>query len=170
MTSQQNKRKELEHILNKENFVRISKAIKSLREESPFKGAVELLTSYYDSRSEISIKRLIAEFFNDLKDPSLCEEVITEIKRDIRPETMRMLVTSCWQSGLDYTGYFQDFTKLFLSGDYMTALECFTVLECSAANLTKSEKETIIKTIKENTRSISGDKKKLAIELISILE
>jgi protein involved in ribonucleotide reduction len=76
MTSSQNKRKELEHILSKENFVKITGSIKMLREGSPFRGAIELLVAYYNKSDNSSVKRLIREFLNDLKDQSSCEEVI----------------------------------------------------------------------------------------------
>jgi hypothetical protein len=169
MISSQNKRKELEHILSKENFVNITKAIKILRDESPFSGAIGLLVAYYDESDNSSIKRLIKEFLNDLKDQSSCEEVITEIKKDIKPETLRMLISSCWQSGLDYSGYSSEFADLFLSVDYMTAIECFTVIESSVHNMTRAEKDAIVKIIRKGSSGI-GEKTALALELISVLE
>lgn len=170
MISSQNKRKELEHILNKENFVSVSKAIKRLREESPFNGAIGLLVSYYDASNNVMMKGLIMEFLNDLKDQSSCEEVVTEMKKDIKPETIRMLVSSCWQSGLNYSGYSSDFVDLFLAGDYMTAIECFTVIESSVNNLTRLEKDSIIRHFREKSTGGIGEKTALAMELISVLE
>jgi len=170
MISSENKRKELEHILNKENFVKITEAIKQLRDESPFGGAIGLLVSYYDGSDNSSIKRLIKDFLNDLKDQSSCGEVVTEIKKDIKPETRRMLVSSCWQSGLNYAGYSDYFADLFVSGDYMTAIECFTVIESSVENISQDEKNVIIKIIREGSLTEISEKKALVLELISILE
>jgi hypothetical protein len=81
-----------------------------------------------------------------------------------------MLISSCWQSGLDYSGYSSDFANLFLASDYMTAIECFTVLESSVINMTKSEKNKIINMIRTGTPSVVGEKTVLALELISVLE
>jgi len=170
MTSPQNKRKELEHILNKENFVRITGAIKSLRDESPFTGAIGLLVAFYNESDNSSVKRIIKEFLNDLKDQSSCEEVIAEIKKELKPETLKMLVSSCWQSGLNYSGYSSDFADLFLAGDYMTAIECFTVIESTVENLTRPEKDSLIKQIREGSSGGIGEKTALALELISLLE
>jgi hypothetical protein len=170
MTSPQNKRKELEHILSKENFVKINGSIKSLRDESPFRGAIGLFVAFYNESDNSSVKRIIKEFLNDLKDQSSCEEVIAEIKKELKPETLRMLVSSCWQSGLNYSGYSSDFADLFLSGDYMTAIECFTVIESSVQNLTGPEKDSIIKKIREGSSDGIGEKTALALELISVLE
>jgi hypothetical protein len=170
MINSGNKRKELEHILNKENFVKITVAIKQLRDESPFKGAIGLLVSYYDGSDNDSVKRLIKDFLNDLKDPSSCSEVMTEIKKDIKPETLRMLVSSCWQSGLNYAGYSDYFVDLFLSGDYMTAIECFTVLESSVQHMSRINKDALIKIILEGIQPVDNDKIALVKELISVLE
>jgi hypothetical protein len=170
MTSPENKRKELEHILKKENFVRISAAIKMLRDESPFGGAIGLLVAHYDKSDNSSIKRLIRDFLNDLKYQASCSEVIDEIRKDIKPDTLRMLVSSCWQSGLNYAGYSSDFANLFLTGDYMTAIECFTVIESSVHNMTRAKKDEIIKMIREGTPSGINEKTTLAMELISVLE
>ena len=92
MSTPENKRKELEHILNRDNFVKISSAIKALRDESPFGGAIGLLVSFYDRTDNHSIKRLIEEFLNDLKDQNSCREVVDELGKSLKPETLRMLV------------------------------------------------------------------------------
>ena len=170
MTTSDNKRKELEHILSYGNFVRISNAIKQLREEHPFTGAIELIVACYDKSDNTSVKRIIRDFLNDLKDKSLRTEIITEIRKDLKSETLRMLVSSCWQSGLDYSDYSADFAELFISGDYMTALECFTVLESSVHNRSRAEKDVVIKTILQGSVSKNLDYKALAAELISMYE
>jgi hypothetical protein len=169
MISSENKRKELEHILNRHNFVKIAEAIKMLRNESPFTGAIGLLVSYYDSSEVSSIKKLINEFLNDLKDQALCQEVIAEIKKDHKTETRRMLISSCWQSGLNYSGFSVDFAGIFNSADYMTAIECFSVIESSVHNLSRKEKDGIIKIIRKGSDISYPDRRELALQLISIL-
>lgn len=170
MTIQENKRKELEHILSRENFVRIAEAIKILRNDSPFVGAIALLVSYYDQSDNNSIRKLIREFLNDLKDQASCSEVVAEIKKDIKPETLRMVVSSCWQSGLNYAPHSADFATLFISGDYMTAIECFTVIESSVHSMNRAKKDEIIRMIRERLVSGTDEKEALALELISLLE
>ena len=170
MSSTENKRKELEHILTGGNFVKITGAIKAMREEPPFSGAVKLLISFYNDTDNDSVKRLIRDFMNDLRDQASCTEVIEELRKDHKAETMRMAISSCWQSGLDYSGYSNDFVGLFLSSDYMTAIECFTVIESNADRLERSKKDELIRIIKEGTSSVAGDKRSLALELISALE
>lgn len=170
MNSPQDKRKELEHILNKGNFVKINEAIKRLREAPPFSGAIALLASHYESTGNQEVKGLIMDFLNDLRDQSLCGEVVEEIRKDFTWPTRSMLIASCWQSGLNYSGYAGDFAELFVSGDYATALECFTVIESSSGLLSMEEKDAIIKLIKSNASKVSGEKTALAMELLYFLE
>lgn len=170
MNSPQNKRKELEHILSKGNFVKINEAIKKLRDASPFSGAIGLLSSHYESTGNQQIKELIAGFLNDLKDQSLCGEVVDEIKKEFTWPTRSMLIASCWQSGLNYSGYMGDFAEMFISGDYATALECFTVIESSSGHLSKADKNSLIRLLKDNASKVSGEKTALAMELLYFLE
>jgi len=170
MISPQNKRKELEHILNDENFVKITESIKVLRDETPFRGAIELLVEFYSKTDNSSVKRQITEFLNDLKDQPSCEEVIQELKKELKPETLRMLVSSCWQSGLDYSEYSSDLTEVFLRSDYVTALECLTVIEESVHELSLAKRKELIKIILEYPLQHSNEKAGLTHELISIIE
>jgi len=170
MIKSEKKIKELSEILNKDNNIIITKAIELLRQEKPFEGAIGLLTAYYDKTSDFSVRKSIAGFMNDLKDQTACEEVIIEIRKTWKPDTISMLVSSCWQSGLNYAGYSTDLARIFIVGDYVTAIECLTVIEESVHELSKEEKSEIIKLIEEGTPSATEEKKSLMLELFSILE
>jgi predicted DNA-binding protein len=170
MIKSEKKLKDLDSILHKDNNILISEAIISLRDEQPFEGAIGLLTSYYDETEDISIKRIIEEFMNDLKDQSVCEEVINEIRKEWKSDTTSMLISSCWQSGLDYSEYSLDMAKVFLKGDYVTAIECLTVIEESAGELSKVKKDEIAKLIQESRVSAAKEKRELIFELLSILD
>ena len=162
--------KELSEILNKDSNIVITKAIELLRLEKPFEGAIGLLTSLFDRTTDFSIRKSITGFMNDLKDQTACQEVIVEIRKDWKPDTISMLVSSCWQSGLDYSGYSSDLARTFLKGDYVTAIECLTVIEESVNELSKSGKNEIIKILTEAPASPNDEKKALVFELISILK
>jgi hypothetical protein len=161
---------ELAEALNKDSYIVINGAIELLRKEKPFEGAIGMLTAYYDRTNDFSIRKSIACFMNDLKDQSACKEVITEIRKQWKPDTISMLVSSCWQSGLNYSVYSSDLAKVFLNGDYVTAVECLTVIEESVNELSRSSKDEIIKMLEESTVSPINEKKTLTLELISILE
>jgi hypothetical protein len=106
---------------------------------------------------------------NDVKDQAISAEIINEIRKKWNPPTISMLISSCWQSGLDYSEYCIDLAKVFLEGDYVTALECLTVIEESAQGLTRKKKDAILKIIEEGPVSLLKEKAELKLELLSIL-
>jgi hypothetical protein len=169
MIKSEKKLKDLASVLCKDNNILISEAIGLLREEQPFKGAIGLLTSFYDKTDDYLIRKTISEFMNDLKDKSATKEVIHEIRKPWKADTISMLVSSCWQSGLDYSDYASDLAKVFLKADYVTAIECLTVIEESSDVLNRKTKDEIIKIIEENPVSPVNEKKALVIEMLSIL-
>jgi hypothetical protein len=170
MIKSEKKIKELTDILIKNNNNVISEAIELLRQEKPFEGAIGLLADFYDKTGDFSIRKSIAGFMNDLKDQSACEEVIAQIRKQWKSDTVSMLVSSCWQSGLNYSDYATDLAKVFLSGDYITAIECLTVIEETVKELSESHKNEIIKMLEESPVSQISEKQSLTLELISILE
>jgi hypothetical protein len=170
MIKSANKIKELEEILNKDNNIVITEAIELLRQEKPFEGAIGLLTAFYDKTDDFLIRKTIAGFMNDLKDQTMCDEVINEIRKQWKSDTISMLVSSCWQSGLNYSDFSIDLAKVFLVGDYITAIECLTVIEESIQELSKATRDKIMKMLEESPVSDIAEKKELILELIAILE
>ena len=170
MIRSEKKLKGFAEILKKDNTLLIVEAIELLRLEKPFEGVVGLLTAFYDQSDDFSVRKTISGFLNDLKDQSVCEEIIIEIRKKWKADTISMLVSSCWQSGLNYSQYSLDLAKIFLKGDYVTAIECLTVIEESVDELSSARKSEIIKILDESPVSEINEKKGLTLELISILE
>jgi len=162
--------KELAKLLKNDNILVITEAIELLRLEKPFEGAIGLLTAFYDKTDDYTVKKTIAGFLNDLKDQAACEEVIKEIRKQWKADTISMLVSSCWQSGLNYSDFSLDLAKVFLKGDYVTAIECLTVIEESVHELSRKQKDEVIKLIEENPFSSINEKNTLTFELKSILD
>jgi hypothetical protein len=170
MIKSEKKIKELSAVLEKQNNLLISEAIELLRDEEPFEGAISLLTSFYDKTDDPSVRKTIEGFMNDLKDQSVSREIMTEIQKPFKQTTISMLISSCWQSGLDYSEYSSDLAEVFLRSDYVTALECMTVIEESAHELSSAKRKAIIKIIEEYPVDASNEKKGLTNELVTILE
>jgi len=170
MIKSEKKVKGLIEILNLDNNIVITEAIELLRQEKPFEEAIGLLTAYYDKTNDMQVRKSIAGFMNDLKDQSACIEVIKEIRKEWKPNTISMLISSCWQSGLNYSDFSIDLAKVFLQGDYVTAIECLTVIEESVQELSKEKRNEVIKLIEENPFPRTDEKSTLTLELITILE
>jgi len=170
MIKSEKKLKELVTVLRNDNNILVSEAIGLLREEQPFEGAIGILTSFYNNSDDRSIRKSIEGFMNDLKDQSASSEIINEIRKQWKAATTGMLVSSCWQSVLDYSEYSTDLTEVFLREDYVTAIECLTVIEESIHKLSNEKKNEILKIIDESPAGIKNEKTELRLELLSILK
>jgi len=170
MIRSEKKLKELDLLLHNKNTTIVAEGIESLRREQPYEGAIGLLTSYYDNNNDPAVRKIIGEFMNDLKDQSISYEIINEIKKPWKSETIRMLISSCWQSGLDYSPFSADIARIFVRGDYMTVVECFTVIEESVSRINRDIKNEIINIVQEETTSTGDEKTPLLIELLSLLK
>jgi hypothetical protein len=170
MIKSEKKFKELSALLSRENSLLISEAIELLRDAEPFEGAIGLLASLYDKSEDMLIRKTIEGFMNDIKDQSVSREIMTEIKKPFMKETITMLVASCWQSGLDYSSYSGEMAEVFLQSDYLTALECFTVIEESVHKLSETKRKELIHLIDNSSSQASHEKKALTQELIEILK
>jgi hypothetical protein len=169
MIKSEKKYKELSEILYRGDFVLISGAIELLREEQPFEGAIGLLTKCYDSNKDLPLRKSIEGFMNDLKDETVIPEIIKEVRKPWKDDTISMLISCCWQSGLNFSEYLMDFAEVFIKGDYVTAIECLTVIEESVHELTIGQLNAIIKYIEESQLALQDEKKALKGELIAIL-
>ena len=87
-----------------------------------------------------------------------------------KPDTISMLVSSCWQSGLNYSGYSLDLAKAFITSDYVTAIECLTVIEESVNDLSRERKDEVIKLIEDSSSDVPAEMTSLRSELLLILE
>lgn len=169
MIQSDKKLKALASILGSGKEDEIATAVRELREDEPFEGAIALLAKFYDGCSQKALLRIIEDFFNDLRDQSLRPEVIAEIRKSWKPGTISMLVASCWQSGLDYSGYLPDMARTFLKSDYATSIECMTVIESSVDKCSRAVKDDLIAMIMESPYAFMNEKNALVHELLGIL-
>jgi len=80
------------------------------------------------------------------------------------------LVAACWQSGLDFSNHMPVFAKLFITGDYVTSLEAFTVLEEAFANAGDQARHECLKYLHQSEDLVSDDKLALFRELRKVIE
>jgi len=169
MIKSEKKLAELGKALKEGRSTDIQGIVKNLRDAEPFEGALKLLAMFYDRSSDESLKHVISLFFNDMKERSGRQEVIDSVRAVSSQSTKAMLISSCWQSGLDYSEYALTIGGVFIEGDYMTSLECFTVLDTCSLMIAESDKSQIIDMLQAVIDSFATDKQKLARELIKLL-
>jgi hypothetical protein len=168
MIKSDKKLKNLALLLEKDDPLLISQAIGLLREEDPFEGAVALLASYYDTSGSPVVIRAIESFMNDIRDKSVQDELMAEIRKERNPRTTAMLVSSGWQSGMDYSPYVYEIAGLFLRGDLVVAVECFTLLEGVIPELDNNQKTEVLRLLR-SYESDSPTRDSLREDLLSML-
>lgn len=160
---------ELNKMLVNGKYNEINDRISMLRAEEPFEGAIRSLALFYDTTSDEGLKSIITAFFNDMKERSFRAEVIESLKSVSNQASRAMLASSCWQSGLDYSEYAVALADAFMTGDYMTSLECFTVLENCAGTISDKDRAGIIIKLEREIQRYDASMQKLAMELITLL-
>jgi hypothetical protein len=161
---------ELNRVFNSGNHATIRERIKSLRDEEPFEGSINLLATFYDNTTDRELRDLIANFFNDIKERTATVEVIGALQSPFSTQTRQMLASSCWQSGLDYSESAGDLATLYLSSDFSIALECFTILDNCSVNIPVEEKKSIVIMLEEALVRQQEPVRALTKELIAILK
>lgn len=161
---------ELEKMLSAGSHHDIEKTVTALRNSESFEGALKALALFYEKSEDEGLKLIISDFFNDIKEPSSCPEVIDALAGVKRQATKAMLAGSCWQSGLDYSEHAVALTRIFTKGDFDTSLECYTALQICAATISDEDKTQIVKLLRKVTEDQDDSKKILADELITTLK
>jgi hypothetical protein len=127
---------------------------------------IELLNSEKNS----NISGAIIELLNDLKNQEGTTEIIKAIKNKSYQSIQKILLISCWQSGLDYSGYLDYFIELFISEDFEIAFEAFTIIENMDENISHEIIDPLVRKLKNEVSKSDGSKIELMIELVGILE
>ena len=149
---------------------RLVELITSLREEKSFSGVIALMADLYSSTAEVAVRSEIEKFLFDLKDPELAVEVIAAIEQSTDEATRNTLLSSCWQSRIDYSDHLDFFIDYSISGSYMNALDCLTVIEQYISSAGNDVRKRGIKRISAAAANLDDEKQVLLREIISILE
>ena len=72
---------------------------------------------------------LILEFLSCLKDTKARNVMIELVQQKDLYSLQQLLLSTLWNSPLDYTEYLDVFVDLAIKGDFMIALECLTIIE-----------------------------------------
>jgi len=170
MIKSDKKLSELSKILINGKYNEINARISILRTEEPFEGAIMMLARLYDETGDDELKLIISAFFNDMKERSGQAEVIEALTSVVNPASKSMLASSCWQSGLDYSGYAVALADAFIACDYLTSLECFTAIDTCSVSLNDRDRAEIIFRLQNEIVNFDPPKQKLALELITVLK
>jgi len=131
---------------------------------------IPYLIKLLNEKNDAEIKNAIASYFNDLTVQEATTQIIDAIKNDNLKNIHHILLSSCWQSNLDYSNYIDVFINIFISGTYIDAIEAFTIIENFDNKFTKEEIQNYTLKLKSEISNIDEDRKELLVELVNVLE
>ena len=114
--------------LNSGVATKISAALKSLQvngDVTVLRPLVELLKTDVSHETEVEI----LQFLGDLKATNTIEEIISIVKDEYFIGQRQQVLSTIWNSTLDYSSYIAEFVEIACEGNFMEALECLTILE-----------------------------------------
>lgn len=110
------------------NETKMSTALKALQSNGDV-SVLEPVSSLLMTDLSDKMHHEVLEFLSTLNDSGAIE-VMMDLIKDPNFETVRReLLSTLWNSKLDYSYYLPEFVAIAVDGDFMEALECLTIIE-----------------------------------------
>ena len=126
----------------------------------------ELLTSNPGVEIEEEVLKLLASVKGNDSAPAFVEAI-----RNPRFDSKKMeIVSTCWQNGLDFSNYLDDFVELVISETWEIAFEAFTVIENFEHFLPGDKLNPVIQKINRALPTVHESKLYFLKEIIKFIE
>ena len=122
--------------------LKIAEAIADLTSGSQTKalGALKLLETIGDKsvlpslieglkKNDATLSKGILELIANIQDQEIAEDLVEAIRNENDQSIRQQLLTTIWNSKLDFSESLAEFVSLATEGDFLQALECLTILE-----------------------------------------
>ena len=146
----------------------VSETIQELR----IHGNVNVLPAVFRlffSNNFVQLKDEILNLLNDIKDPEAVPVFMEGVKEYRGKKGFDQLVSACWQCGLDFSAYMDEFIELVIEDDYYTSLEAFSVIEENVSLLSSQQRTARLELVRSKLELLSPEKRLLVNELLSLL-
>lgn len=104
------------------------KAISKLQKAGDSSFIIDILEAL-SSTTEIGIESAISQLLFDLKDKEAVEELVNNLINPAFFDIRLIMLSACWQSGIDLSHRLPEFITVASTGSYMECLEVLTVIE-----------------------------------------
>ena len=164
--------KEIQKLLSSNKEAEISKGIELFEKKGSLK-ELALVLDILETELSDQLENRIIDMIGYIKTKEANSIIIDAVLKAKKASgNLRALMQICWQSSLDFTQHLDLFTDIFISEDYLTALEAFTVIENVWADYSFNEEhqQLLLDKLKDSLGTMDENKLILAKELILILE
>lgn len=149
------------------------KIVLSKLRELKVSGNTNILSYILDLLETSDSSEIVQEVLNlvrDLRDQQSVPIIVDFIQKNMKGIYIGDIISSCWQSRLDFHAYLNIFANCFLHGDYQTSLEAFTVIEEMLWKSSNDQIESCKEILVDNVSEVSDEKKPLYKELIKVID
>jgi hypothetical protein len=136
-------------------------------------GSVNLLPdllNMVNKNTPQQVRNEIVKFISDTKSQEAAPILAESLHKSDFGDYLPALVAACWQSGLDFSKHLRVFAGIFIRGDYISALEAFTVIEESIPNATDSDIFECVRFLKDAECMVGDEKMPLFRELQTVVQ
>jgi hypothetical protein len=147
---------ELISLLSKPEAKTQIKAIQDLKIHGN-ESAIEPLVSLYIETKNNAIKTEIEGLLNTLKVDGVQPFIVDCLINDDFADAQQMLLSSIWNSNLDYSDYLNEIVETAVNGDFMTAMECLTIFENLEVQLSEEQIMPPLLTINQYLNDNNGE-------------
>jgi len=154
--------------LNSPDEITVAETLKELRVH----GNTEVLPALFGllfSKKMETLEDEIVNLLNDIKDPDAVPEFMEAVRIYRGNRGYELLVSACWQCGLDFSPFIDQFIDLVIEEDYYTSLEAFSVIEENVTNLNSQQRSARLEFIRSKFEFLSSEKRLLVNELMSLM-
>ena len=154
------------------NDAKFNAAIKSLQvngDVTTIEPLVELLLT--DQLSQLNKSALI-ELLSTLNLSDAPDEIMRLIKDENYLKVRPIILSSIWNSKLDYSYFLSDFVEIAVEGDYLDTLECLTIIENLEGPFEERhilEAQLFLRDFIESAGKTKDDRKAVLISEIALL-
>lgn len=104
------------------------KAISKLKKSGDVSFVVDILEAL-SATTELGIENALSQLLFDLKDKEAVEELANQLFNPDFAEIRVIMLSACWQTGVDLSHRLPDFITVVSTGSYMECLEVLTIVE-----------------------------------------
>lgn len=126
--AQKKKLKAILDDLQSEDSKKVLKALKSLESHGD-PSVIPALADCLLRQPAAPIEKEVLELFCSLKDSSAVVEVMDIIADPTYLPIRPKLLTTIWNTKVDFSDYIDEFVEIAVDGDFMEALDCLTIIE-----------------------------------------
>lgn len=148
------------------------KAVKSLKIHGD-ESMLEPLLIVFQSKPVKEIQMEIIDLFNTIKSSHAPKKVAELLMNPAYKESRQILLSSIWNSGLDYRPYLREIAITTVEGDMLLALDMITIIENIEGTLSEDEIFEPLLIFKEylaEAQTDSDPKNEMIREIVTVLE